>query len=48
MELAAFFFSYSGLGITLIEYELRHFFTFGEHFEGIDQSLVPEPIGMND
>lgn len=48
MELAAFFFSYSGLGIIIIEYELRYYFTHGEYFEGKDKDTWPAPIGMDE
>jgi len=46
MELSTFFFMFTGLGMAVIEYELRHFFTYGEFHEGIDPSLVPPPLGM--
>lgn len=46
MELSTFFFTFAGLGMAILEYELRYFFTFGNYLEGIDPSLVPPPLGM--
>ena len=47
MEISTFFFSFAGLGMAIIEYELRYFFIYGDYLEGIDPSLVPPPLGMN-
>jgi len=46
MEISTFFFSFAGLGMAIIEYELRYFFIYGDYLEGIDPSLVPPPLGM--
>lgn len=48
MELASFFFGYSGLGMAIIEYELRYFLINGEFIEGIPESEMPAPPGLSD
>ena len=46
IEMASFFFGYSGLGMAVIEYELRHYLIHGEFLEGEDPNHT-EPIGMS-
>lgn len=47
MELSSFFFGYSGLGMAIIEYELRHFLINGVYVEGVDPTTVPPPLGID-
>ena len=48
--MAAFFFGYAGLGMVIIEYELRYFFENGIFVEWISEGETPpDPaVGMND
>lgn len=50
MEMAAFFFGYAGLGMVVIEYELRYFLNNGTFVEWVpDGEKAPDPpIGIND
>jgi hypothetical protein len=36
IEMASFFFAFAGLGMALIEYELRYYLLNGEYREGED------------
>lgn len=47
MEMAAFFFGYAGLGIAVIEYELRYFLINGKFVEGTVEDEPDPPIGIN-
>jgi hypothetical protein len=46
IEMASFFFGYSGLSMAVIEYELRHYLIHGEFLEGDDPNHTI-PLGMN-
>jgi hypothetical protein len=50
MEMAAFFFGYAGLGMVVIEYELRYYLENGIFVEWIpDGEKPPDPAtGVND
>lgn len=48
MEMAAFFFGYAGLGMAVIEYELRYFLINGEFIENNITGVPAPPIGVND
>lgn len=50
MEMAAFFFGYAGLGMVIIEYELRYYFENGIFVEWVPEGDKPpdSPIGLND
>ena len=48
MEMAAFFFGYSGLGMVVIEYELRYYFVNGIFNENGVYGETPPIIGLND
>lgn len=45
--MASFFFGYSGLGMAIIEYELRYYLQNGEFLEGEDPDRT-EPLGVTD
>jgi len=47
MEMAAFFFAYAGLGMAVIEYELRYYLINGKFVEGTVEEDAPPPIGLN-
>ena len=50
MEMAAFFFGFAGLGMVVIEYELRYFLEDGLFVEWIPEGgTPPDPaVGAND
>lgn len=49
MEMAAFFFGYAGLGMVIIEYELRHYLENGVFVEyPLPDAPVEKPIGLDD
>ena len=47
MEMAAFFFGYSGLGVAIIEYELRYYLINGEYRDGDSAPVPAPPLGIN-
>lgn len=47
IEMASFFFGYSGLSMAVIEFELRHFLNEGEYLEGEDPDHT-EPLGIDE
>jgi len=48
MEMAAFFFGYAGLGMAIIEYELRYYLINGEFIENNITGEPAPPLGVND
>lgn len=44
--MASFFFGYSGLGMAIIEYELRHYLMHGEFLEGEEPNHTT-PVGVD-
>lgn len=42
MEMAAFFFGYSGLLMCVIEYELRYYLNNGEYLEDFDTDTTDD------
>jgi hypothetical protein len=49
MEIAQFFFSYSGLGMAIVEYEIRYFLINGDYIENPPEDYVaPAPRGISD
>lgn len=47
MEMAAFFFGYSGLSVAIIEYELRYYLINGEYQDGDSAPVPAPPLGIN-
>lgn len=49
MEIAQFFFSYSGLGMAIVEYETRYYLINGDYIENPpDDYVAPTPIGISE
>ena len=47
MEMASFFFGYAGLGMAVIEYEVRYFLNNGEFIENNISGVPAPPLGIS-